>query len=121
MVQGSKHVEAFRQRHAKSNEQVVAWAFGYAGQMMGKGKATQQNGVLLVTGDRVVFYRKGFFGEIIETISLKQITSIERKSLLGHRTIRLHTSHDAMEFKTFKKEAEKEIVDAIEAGRSVAS
>jgi hypothetical protein len=118
-MQGSRHVAAFRARHAKPDEQVLAWGFGYIGEMMGKGKATQHNGVLLVTGERVVFYRKGIFGEIIQTIPLKLITSIERQSLLGHRTVRLHTSHDAMEFKTFKKESEKEIIDAIEAGRSV--
>lgn len=116
-MQGSKHVAAFRERHAKPTEQVLAWGFGYIGRMMGKGKTAQHNGVLLVTGERVVFYRKGLFGEIIQTIPLKNVTSIERQSLLGHRTVRIHTSHDELEFKTFKSGAEKEIIDAIEAGR----
>ena len=114
----SKHVAAFRTKHAKANEQIKAWAEGYIGKMMGKGNDTQHNGVLIVTGERVIFYRKGFFGEVIETIPLKNITSMERKSLLGHRTIRIHTSHDALEFKLFDQSAERLIVDSIEAGRT---
>lgn len=49
---------------------------------------------------------------------LKRLTSVERKSTLGHRVIRLHTSHDELEFKTFDKNGETNIVNAIEAGRS---
>src|SRR5690606_12088145 len=67
---------------------------------------------------RVIFYRKGIMGEVLETIPLKSITSVERKSLLGHRVIRLHTSHDHLEFKTFEKEGEAKLIEAIEAGRS---
>lgn len=117
----NKHVKAFQEKHAKAGESIASWGEGYIGEMMGKGKDTQHNGVLLVTGERVVFYRKGIFGEVIESIPLKAITSIERKSLLGHRTVRLHTSHDDLTFKTFKKEDEAALVAAIEAGRSAPS
>jgi len=86
--------------------------------MMGKGDKAQHNGALVVTAARVAFYRKGFFGEVLETIPLKSITSIERKSLLGHRSIRLHTSGDSLEFKTYEKAQEQELVEAIEAGRA---
>lgn len=114
----SKHVVAFRKRHLKQGENIVAWGKGYIGEMMGKGDDAQENGVLLISGERVAFYRKGLLGEVIETIPLKAITSIERKSLLGHRTIRIHTSHDALEFKTFDKATEQALVQAIENGRS---
>lgn len=114
----SKHVLAFRERHLKQGENIVAWGEGYIGEMMGKGDDAQKNGALLISGERVAFYRKGLLGEVIETIPLKTITSIERKSLLGHRTIRIHTSHDALEFKTFDKATEQKLVQAIEAGRS---
>ena len=117
MAAESKHVAKFRTKHLKQGEQVVAWGEGYIGEMMGSGKKAQQNGALIVTGGRVAFYRKGFFGEVIETIPLKAITSIERKSFMGHRSIRLHTSHDALEFKSFKKEQDQALVDAIEDGR----
>jgi hypothetical protein len=116
-VSESKHLVAFREKHLKASEEVVAWGDGYIGEMMGEGKSAQRNGVLIVSRERVAFYRSGFFGEILETIPLRSITSIERKSMLGHRTIRVHTSHDALEFKTFDGAAERSLVDAIEAHR----
>ncbi|NNE17799.1 MAG: hypothetical protein HKN10_04900 [Myxococcales bacterium] len=118
MAKESKHVRAFSQNHLKPGESIVCSANGYIGEMMGSGDKTQHNGVLLVTGERVAFYRKGLLGEVLETIPLKSVTSIERKSLLGHRTINLHTSHDSLEFKISDKQAEQLLLDAIEAGRS---
>ena len=117
----SKHVNAFKNRHARGNEQVRAWAVGYVGEMMGSGKNAQHNGALIVTDQRVAFYRKGFFGEILETVPLKNLTSVERRSMLGHCVIRLHTSHDALEFKTFDKEAERAIANAIEDSREASA
>ncbi|PKF51125.1 SHOCT domain-containing protein [Enterovibrio nigricans] len=114
----SKHVVKFKDRHLQSGESVLVWAEGYIGEMMGKGKDTQHNGVLMVTGSRVVFYRKGLLGEVLETIPLKAITSVERKSTLGHRVLRFHTSHDDLTFKTFAdKELEQRISDAVDSGR----
>jgi predicted RNA-binding Zn-ribbon protein involved in translation (DUF1610 family) len=113
----SKHVIKFRESHLKASEKILAWGEGYIGEMMGSGDKTQHNGVLVVTDNRVVFYRKGFLGEVLETIPLKTITSIERKSMMGHRIIRMHTSHDALEFKTFEKNNEQVLIDSIEEGR----
>lgn len=118
MAHDSKHVAMFSAKHLQPNERVVAWGEGYIGEMMGKGEDAQHNGALIITDSRAAFYRKGFFGEVIETIPLKSITSIERKSFMGHRSIRMHTSHDSLEFKTFKKDKEQALFDAIEAGRS---
>lgn len=120
-MKDSKHRQAFSERHLKPAESIVSCGDGYIGEMMGKGDKTQHNGVLIVTNERVAFYRKGLLGEVLETIALKSITSIERKSMLGHRIIRLHTSHDDLEFKTFDKIAEGLLVEAIEAGRTIAS
>ena len=113
----SKHVVKFRESHLKQKEKVVAWGEGYIGEMMGSGDKTQHNGALVVTNERVAFYRKGILGEVLKTIPLNKITSIERKSIMGHRTIRMHTSHDQLEFKTFQKEKEQQLVEAIESGR----
>lgn len=115
----NKHVEKFRSNHLNSGESIIAWAEGYIGKMMGKGKDTQHNGVLIITEIRAAFYRKGLIGEMLETMPLKSITSIERKSTLGHRIIRMHTSHDDLEFKTFSKESELALVEAIENGRGL--
>ncbi|WP_105901405.1 PH domain-containing protein [Vibrio gangliei] len=118
MSKEPKHLKAFKEKHLDSNDTVIAWSEGYIGEMMGKGENTQHNGIFIVTNTKAAFYRKGFLGEILETIPLKQITSIERKSSLGHRIIRLHTSHDDLEFKTFDKEGESEIIQAIEKVRN---
>lgn len=115
----SKHVQHFWTKHIKTNEEIKAWAEGYIGQIMGKGDKTQHNGALIVTDQRVAFCRKGFLGEILETIPLKKISSIEKKSFLGHYAIRLHTSHDELEFKTFDAQKNAELYQAIEEGRSI--
>lgn len=118
MAAESKHVVKFKAKHLQPGEQVVAWGEGYIGKMLGSGKDAEKTGVLIVTGARVVFYRTGIFGEVNESMPLKSITSIERKSFMGHRTIHIHTSHDSLEFKSFKKEQDQSLIEAIEAGRS---
>lgn len=115
----NKHVDKFISSHLQSSETVVTWADGYIGNVMGSGKDRQYNGVLIVTNIRVTFYRKGLLGEVIENIPLKSITSIERKSVLGHRSIKMHTSHDDLDFKTFNKDGELELINAIESGRGL--
>ncbi len=113
------HVEAFEKGKAKPGETVVEFLEGYIGEMMGNGDKAQHNGALIVTNERVTFYRKGWFGEVFETIPLASLTSIEQKSLLGHRQLTLHTSHDALAFKTFEgAEQFEKAYAAIEKGRA---
>lgn len=117
-----KHTQHFRTRHLEPDEGISASAGGYIGKMMGRGDDAQHNGALIVTDKRVVFYRKGVFGEVLETMPLTNITSVEQKSFMGHRTLRLHTSHDDLEFKCADdKGAYQELVAAIEAGRKANS
>lgn len=113
----SKHVAAYRTKYLKPGDSILVAAEGYTGKMMGSGKDTQQNGALLVTNTLVVFYRKGFFGEINQSIPLDKITSIEQSSILGFKSIKLHTSHDELGFTTAKPEYAR-LVEAIEAGRT---
>jgi len=117
----AKHIEVFKTKHLQSSESIAAFTDGYIGKMMGSGKDAQKNGVFIITNDRAIFYRKGLLGEILETIPLKMITSIERKSFLGIRTIRLHTSHDQLEVKILNADAETQLCIAIEAGRQAAT
>jgi len=117
MAKENKHVTKFRSNHLKADESIIAWGEGYIGEMMGKGDNTQHNGALIVTEKLVSFYRKGLFGEVLESIPLKSITSIERKSTLGHHTIRMHTSHDDLAFKCVNKEHNDRLIEAIENGR----
>ncbi|WP_454833791.1 PH domain-containing protein [Rahnella aceris] len=120
-MKDNKHITAFKKSHLRSGESIKAFGQGYIGNAMGSGKDKQYNGVLIITESKVTFYRKGFIGEVIQNIPLKSITSIERKSTLGHRSIKIHTSHDDLEFKTFDKEAELNLIDMIEEGRKLAS
>ena len=81
------HTDKFIKRHLKPNESVIVSAFGYVGKMMGSGDDTQRNGDLIVTNQRVVFYRKGWLGETFESIPINKITSAERRSTLGFKTL----------------------------------
>jgi hypothetical protein len=120
-VNGKKtsHVVAFEKAKTKPGENVVECLEGYIGEMMGSGAKAQHNGALIITNERVIFYRKGWFGEVFETIPLSALTSVEHKSLLGHRQLTLHTSHDELSFKTFEKaEQFDKAYNAIEQGRA---
>lgn len=114
----SKHVVKFREAHLQPSEEIVAWGEGYIGEMMGSGDKTQHNGVLIITNERVVFYRKGIFGEVLQTIPLNKITSIKRTSTMFHRRVCINASQDKLDFKTFDKKKEQEVVAAIEARRA---
>jgi hypothetical protein len=95
----NKHVIAFESSKLKIGERIVSHISGYIGGS-GKDEKFPHDGSFIVTDQRVVFYRKGFFGEVFETIPLNKITSVETKSLFGHRILTLHTAHDEMKFKT---------------------
>lgn len=97
----SKHVKSFKQNKMKQGETVVSFLDGYIGEMLGKGDKKQHNGSLIVSDQRVVFYRKGLLGEVFETIPLAKITSVESSSFVGYKMLTLHTSHDDLKFKSF--------------------
>ncbi|WP_323847029.1 PH domain-containing protein [Microbulbifer magnicolonia] len=117
MAKESKHVIHFRQAHAKPGEGIQAWAEGYIGKVMGQGAESQKNGTLMVSQHRVIFCRKGMLGEVLESIELDKISSIDRRSRLGHYTLRVHTSNDSLEFKSLDKERDQALAAAIDAGR----
>jgi Bacterial PH domain len=103
----SKHHKAFLERHLKPGEAVVCWIEGRA--------RSGLRCMMLVTDLRVVVYRSGFFGEVLESLPLKSITSVDRKTVLGQRMLRLRSAHDILEFKTFDQagaDALAQVVDA---------
>jgi Short C-terminal domain/Bacterial PH domain len=116
----TKHVTAFRATKLKPAEEIFGHLEGWIGEMMGKGKEAQRNGQLVLTNERVCFYRKGVLGEVFETIPLLKITSVETLSRMGYRVLRLHTSHDEMAFKTFEaREAFDSIYEKLESIRNI--
>jgi hypothetical protein len=98
----NKHITAFRATKLKPGETVEAHLEGWIGEMMGKGDKAQRNGAFVLTTERACFYRKGLLGEVLETIPLAKITSVETLSRMGYRVLWLHTSHDELAFKTFE-------------------
>ena len=107
--QDNKHIMKFRQEKLKPGETVEAHLEGWIGEMMGHGDKAQHNGQFVLTNERACFYRKGFLGEVFETVPLSKITSVETLSRMRYRVLRLHTSHDELSFKTFKSKALDEV------------
>ena len=87
----TKHVIRFRESRLKPEETVVSHLEGWVGDMMGRGDKKQHNGQFILTNMRACFYKKGFLGEVFETIPLEKVTSVEIQSLMGYRVLRLHT------------------------------
>lgn len=115
----SGHGRRFMERHAKPGEHLVASEHAYVGKVMGKGDDRQQNGELLVTTDRVAFYRKRLFGgEILRTIPIDKLTAVDRTSNAMWAWIVLHTSNDKIEV-GFPRKGDDRIYDAIERVRSL--
>ncbi|PWG61786.1 SHOCT domain-containing protein [Spiribacter halobius] len=112
-----KHLANFRRRHRNPGEQIRTWAPGYIGKMFGSGKDWQHNGVLIVTDQRVIFHRRGLLGEVLETMPLARISSVEQLTFAGHRVLRLHTSNDSLEFKSFDAGRVRSVARAVEAAR----
>jgi hypothetical protein len=106
----NRHIRGFRQSKLRPGERIGGHLAGWIGKMMGKGDDKQRNGQFILTNQRACFYRKGFFGEVFETIPIAKLTSVETLSMMGYRVLRLHTSHDELAFKTFES---KELFDRI--------
>ena len=106
----NKHTEKFRATKLKPSETIEFHLEGWIGDVMGKGDKTQRNGQFILTSERACFYRRGFVGEVFETIPLGKVTSVETLSRMGFRCLRLHTSHDELAFKTFE---DKQLFDQV--------
>jgi hypothetical protein len=91
-------------------ETLVGDLEGWIGEKMGHGERIRHNGQFILTNERVCFYRKDPFEEILETIPLSKISSVETLSLMGYRVLRLHTAHDDLDFKTLEP---KELFDEV--------
>lgn len=101
-------VEKFKSKKMQNDEELVLYGRGYIGEMMGKGDKAQHNGVLILTNKRVVFYSKSWISEYFEEIQWSKISSVERKTLLGHSVLKIHTSGNSLEFKSLlPKEVEQ--------------
>lgn len=78
----SRHVRAFRRRHVRRPEKVLAWAHADARDDKGKAQPLG-DGALVVTTRRVAFFRKGVFWDRLEWVDLWDVSSIARSSRWG--------------------------------------
>ena len=112
-----KHITYFETKKLRDGESIAASIKGY----VPSGKKDNSSdalfgGRLVLTNERVCYIRKGIMGEAFETVDLPQVRSIEAKSLLGHRTVKLFSTHNDLTVKSFeKKEAFQGFVADVEA------
>lgn len=90
----TKHLAIFRRTHLRPGEEIYCSIPGYVADR------TQFEGELILTDQRVCFYRKGMLGEVAESVPLGSITSVETRTTLMNRKVTLHTSHDDLKFGT---------------------
>jgi len=103
MTDTDKHLARFSAKKKRNGEMIKVSIKGY---MPGKKKNSADalmTGRLILTDQRICFYRKGVIGEKFESIDLQRISSLETKSLLGHKTLILYTTNNELIFKTFEK------------------
>ena len=116
MTGTDKHLDRFSSSKIRPNETVLASVKGY---MPGKKKDSKDallTGRLILTDQRVCFYRKGIIGEQFESIDTAKVSSIETNSFLGHRSVKLYSTHNDLTFNSFKSKDEFDpVVSEIEA------
>jgi len=110
-----KHLEHFSSKKIRGDERVETSLKGFVTGKEKDSKDALMTGRLILTDQRVCFYRKGIIGDKFESIDLPNITSIESSSLLGHRTVKLYSTHNDLTFNSFKpKEEFEQLVTKIE-------
>ena len=115
----SGHGRRFADRHLKPGEHLVAAEHAYIGKLMGKGDERQQNGELLVTTERVAFYRKRLFGgEILRSIPLASISGVDRQSNAMWSWLEIRASNITLAV-GFPRKGDDRILDAIERLRAM--
>ena len=109
--------KSFEKNALRKDEKVLDVVLGFIGEMMGKGKDRQHNGVLVCTNQRVVFYSKGFFSEVNRSIPINKISSIDLDKGLILTSITIHTSNDEIKVRGVQKEELKKFQDTLEETR----
>lgn len=110
MAQDITHFAAKAQKPGETVDYVVN---GWTGNMMGQGLNKQRNGALILTDQRVVFYRKFLLTEVCETIPLDKITSIDRSRGI-HGQLTIHAAATILHFKSLEMKRLDEMHERLE-------
>jgi len=97
----------------------VVWVKGFLQKSGGS-----LRGVLIATNQRVVFCRKGFFGnEHVESIDLGKLSGLDRKTSAWGREIAVHATHTTLQFRCERsaRQAEDAFCTAIDEARAAAA
>jgi len=115
MSDTDKHIDNFASKKMRLGENIEISVKGYVSGKEKNSKDALMTGRLILTDQRVCFYRKGIIGEKFESIDLPNITSIESNSMMGHRSVKLYSTHNDLTFNSFKpKEEFDPVVSEIE-------
>ena len=112
MVKLNRQVRKFIELHA-NGEQVLAWAAGSIGKTFGEDGDELLTGVLIVTHTHAVFYKKGIFTEVLKSIALEKISSIDKTIGIIGGKISIGSSKQHIEFSTHDKPRLKHCANAI--------
>ncbi len=114
-----KHIDNFKENHLHENENIVFLEIAFLREK-GSNKFNDKDffdwllhsrGIVIITTSRIIFYRKGWISsEILEELSLNNITAIERKSSLNQRVIKIHGIRTSLEFEVYGRSIEKELI-----------
>lgn len=108
----SKHVDVFTKSHLQPGETIAASADGACASFDG-----YPRGACIVTTSRVVLFRKGMFGEAMQSAPIAAITTVDHTRTLGWSKLFFRTASEQLEFRTGDKAAIEAIQRAVEAGR----
>lgn len=121
MSDTDKHLQFFTSKKMRVGENVETSVKGYVSGKKKDSKDALMTGRLILTDQRVCFYRKGIIGEKFESIDLANITSIESTSMMGHRSVKLYSTHNDLTFNSFKSKEEFDpVVSHIEQSMNAA-
>lgn len=96
-----RHLRAFRTTHLSAGEQIELHVGGWVRRRHRGGRSRRLAGRLILTDRRACFFRKGLFVEVLESIPLAAITSVERRAVWNCRLVRLVTPFGELAFKTW--------------------
>lgn len=97
-----KHVKAFEKNKLWDNETIIDSLKGFPSDKAGSIDGVMQGRVIL-TNERVCYFRKGLLGDEMESIALSEIKSVETDALLAVRTLNLFSAHNKMSIKSYQK------------------
>ena len=115
----SKQLKKFEENKLKTGEIIIKSLDGYIGKPMGKGSDEQFNGVLILTDQRVVFYSKTWLNEVMRSMDITNIDTVDTSSgLLSMSRIKMISTSATLDFAGVNKNEISDFRDELEKLRN---